>query len=136
MNEKVLKAQEQLKAVYDDGFAEINGREYKFMKMQHMQRRKVFAYFTSVQTKVQNHDFSFLDHGTYQGVEKVMFDSILYDGSALSKLPNHWDEFPEDYVTLVMTALGVISYPFMKGGNTASQSQNKEIMSPTLSKPM
>lgn len=136
MNPEQKEALSQVKAVYDDGFAEINGREYHFTVMRHQQRRSVFAFFSSVQREISRHDFSFLDDPRFKVVEKIMENAITFDGSLLSKLPEHWEEYPEDYLTLVSTAMGVISYPFMRGSNTDSPSPAGQLPKSSSKKPM
>ena len=130
------EALEMIKSVYDDGVAEINGRAYEFTKMRHEKRRRVFAFYTSIASDLQSGSFSFLDTPAFAGVEKVINDAVLFDRSALSRLPDHWDEYPEDYITFISTALGVISYPFLRGSNTGSQSQSGENASRKSLKPM
>lgn len=126
----------QVKAVYDDGFAEINGREYHFTKMRHKQRRSVFAFLTSVQESIQRGDFSFFDYPQFSNIEKIIADSVTFDGSLLSRCTDHWEGYPEDYVIFTVTALGVISYPFLGAGATASQSQSAQEAKSTLKKPI
>lgn len=109
---------EKLKNAYDDGVLEVNGREYEFTEMRHMKRRDVFAYFTTVQNAVQAGNFAFLSDPNFRHIEKIIGDHVTYDGSLLSKLADHWDEFPEDYLELIATSMGVISYPFMRGRRT------------------
>ena len=113
----VENAQAQIKAVFDDGFAEINGREYLFEKMNHKGRRKVFAYMSSIGPAITAGDFSFLDSNEFVPVERVISEYVSFDGMTLDKLKNHWDQYPQDYLTLTVTALGVISYPFTQGGS-------------------
>jgi hypothetical protein len=136
MNDQQKAALEQIKAVYDDGLAEINEREYHFLKMRHEQRRKVFAFYTAVAHEVQNGSFAFMDTPKFAEIEKVMFNSITFDGSLLTKLPEHWEEYSEDYVTLVATALGVISYPFLRGRLTDSTYQADQNQPSTFKKPI
>lgn len=109
-------AQEMIKAVYDDGEAEINGRTYKITTLTHKKRRKVFAFFTHHQHALSRGDFSCLESDEFQAVENVIENAVTFDGDLLSKRPTHWDECPEDYITFISTMLGVISYPFLKGG--------------------
>lgn len=130
------QALEQVRQVFEDGVATINGRDYCFLKMRHEQRIKVFAFYSSISSSLQEGSFEFLDSEKFREVSKVIFNSITYNGSLISKLPDHWEEFGEDYVTLVATALGVISYPFFRGQITSSRSQNAENVSDTLRKPM
>lgn len=112
----VEKAQEMIKAIYDDSEMEINGRKYRFTTMQHKRRRRVFAFYTHVMSQVQANDFSFLDTPEFEKVEQVLADSITYNDSLLSRIDNHWDKYPGDYMQFITVAMGVISYPFLAGG--------------------
>lgn len=112
-------AMEMIRAVFEDGEAEINGRVYAFHKMAHKQRRKVFAYYTAVAPRADAQDLSFLDEPGFEAVEAVINDAVSFDGSLLSRIgERHWEEFPGDYVTFILTALAVISYPFLPVGHT------------------
>lgn len=122
LEQQVAQAQAMIKAVYEDGVATINGRDYQFTTAQHAQRRKVFAYYTKIGRELQNEDFSFLDSPEFEPVERTINRLVLFEGQALAKLPNHWDEYPEDYLRFIPTAMGVISYPFLKGNVTGSGS--------------
>lgn len=112
------QAYAMIKAVYDDGVATINGRDYTFTKMVHKQRRKVFAFMTKVQDMMARGDMSFLDWEEFEKVEQVINNVVLFNGSALSKLDTHWESYAEDYVPFVTTAMGVISYPFLSASHT------------------
>lgn len=113
-------AHEMIKAIYEDGEAELtSGRVYKFSRMVHKERRKVFAFYTSIQEAAGRNDFSFLESDAFAAVEKIIENRVLFEGSALSKRATHWDEYPDDYVQLIMIALGVISYPFLSGAPTS-----------------
>lgn len=115
---EIQSAVAQIKAVYDEGVATINNRDYKFTTAAHRQRVTVFAFFSKVQHQIQAGDFSFLDTKEFEAVERVVSQVVTFDGSLLSKRPTHWEEFPEDYLTFIPTALGVISYPFLRGNLT------------------
>ena len=115
MEDKAQQAQDMIRAVYEEGVAEINGREYHITKLTHKKRRKVFAFFTHVQADLQKQDFSFLDTDRWAEVESVIENVVTFNGSLLSKLPDHWEQYPEDYLIFVSTMLGVISYPFLSG---------------------
>ena len=126
----------QIKAVYEDNEAEINGRKYRFQRMQHMERRKVFAFYSSVQHQLNASNFSFLDTPQFSEVEKTMFGAITIDGELVSKRRDHWEEFPEDYLQLVAVAMGVMSYPFIRASGIVSASQAATPATTTSSKPM
>lgn len=116
-NKEQLKAAiDQMKAVCEDGSATINGREYTFTAMTHSERVKVFSFYASPSNTAAINSFEFLDDPKYKEVEKVMFNRITFDNMQLSKIPNHFEEYPEDYILLISTAMGAMSYPFMRAG--------------------
>lgn len=113
------QAKTMIKAVHDDGEAEINERVYKFLKMTHKKRRKVFAFYTKVAGQVKNKDFSFLDTPEFEAVENVINGVVSFNDSLLSKIGDpHWEKYPDDYMPFISTALAVISYPFFPAGST------------------
>lgn len=136
LEEQRQAAMEQVRAVYEDGEAEINGRKYVFHRMQHVERRKVFAYYTSIQRQMQAQDFGFLDAPGFAAVESVMWGAITFNGELISKRRDHWEEYPEDYLQLVSVAMGVMSYPFIRAAGIASASQGVPQAKSTSGKPM
>lgn len=134
--EQRAAAMAQVRAVFEDGEAEVNGRKYAFHRMQHVERRKVFAFYSSVQRQVQVGDFSYLDSPQFAAVEQVMWNAISFGGDLLSKRRDHWEEFPEDYLQLVSVAMGVMSYPFIRAAGIASASQGAPDQRITSGKPM
>lgn len=134
--EKQAAAMAQIRAVYEDGEAEINGRTYKLHKMVHVDRRKVWAFFSSVQRQIQEGNFSYLDTPQFAAVEEVMWKNVSFDGATLSKLRDHWEEYPEDYMQLVSTVMGVMSFPFIRAAGIASASLAESQQTTTSSKPM
>lgn len=136
MQEQREKAVAMVRAVYEDGEAEINGRKYKFHKMTHVERRKVFAFYSSVAPQLRDDNMAFLDTPVYAAVEDVMWSNISFNGLTLNKLRDHWDEFPEDYIRLVATSLAVIAYPFTRAAGIASASQAGDQAKTSSEKPM
>ena len=126
----------QIRAVYEDGEAEVNGRIYKFHKMMHVERRKVFAFQSSVAQQLSAGNFAFLDTPAFAQVEEVMWKNVSFQGSAISKLRDHWEEYPEDYMKLVSATMGVMSYPFMRAAGIASVSQQDAPQTISSLKPM
>ena len=104
-----------LKSVHDDKCAEINGRQYHITKVNHKKRRKVFAFFSKVQNDVKYGNMWFLDSQEWADVEKTIENVVTFEGNLLSKLPDHWDNYPEDYLVFVSTMMGALSYPFLSG---------------------
>lgn len=109
------EALDMLKAVNDDGEAEINGRSYVLTKTVHKKRRKIFGFYTKHQKQIVASDYSFLDTPEFEVVEEIINNMVTFNGSLISRLPNHWEDYPEDYVWFVVTMLGSISYPFLRG---------------------
>jgi hypothetical protein len=113
-----VDALEQIKAVYDDQKAEINGREYEFKSFTHKQRRKVYAYYTSIVHEIENDSMAFLGTDAWESIEELICNHVVYDGVQLSKREDHWDRYAGDYILFIMTAMPVISYPFLAGSHT------------------
>lgn len=114
---QVKAARAQIAAVVKDGFAEINGREYHFIKMVHKQSRKVMTYYTSIQKDVNDGNLLFMDSNQFVPVERLISEYTTFEGMTLDKLKDHWDAHPSDYVKFTLMAMAVISYPLMGGGD-------------------
>lgn len=114
-----MDALEQIKAAYKDGKAEINGNEYTFSVTNHSRRVSIFAYYSSILRLIESADFSFLDTAEFKKVFKSIEDIVLFDGVQLSKRPQHWEEYEEDFIMFVCTAMAVLSYPFMSAKATS-----------------
>ena len=134
MNEEEAKA--QAKELYEAGEIEVNGRIYKLLKMRHEKRLEVFAFYSNVGKSVASGDFSSFVSPQFKHVQKVMFESITFDGVQLSKMKDHWEEYPEDFLQVVGTSMGVMSYPFIRGAGTNSQSHAGKPRKTTSKKPM
>lgn len=119
-DKEAKKAINTIKAVYDDGEAEINGRIYTFNKINHGKRRAVFSFYSGIAGSLQSGSMEFLDTEAFKKVEKIILSIVTCNGDILSVVGDkHWETYPEDYLMFVTTALGVISYPFMKGHHTS-----------------
>ncbi|WP_449555270.1 hypothetical protein [Lelliottia amnigena] len=130
--EQQKRALEMIKAVYADGYAEINGNRYDFAAMTHKKRRKVFAFFTGIASEMSRQSMEFLDTERFEEIERLIFDYVLFDGVQLSKQPDHFENYPGDYIMLITTSLQVISLPFMGGSNMNSRSEAPEVQKFTL----
>ena len=113
LNDEVNIAKDMARAIYEDKCATINGRDYVITNMNHGQRRKVFAYFTHIQSALSKGDFWFLETTEWADVERTIMKLVTFEGSTLSKRTNHWDEFPEDYLIFIQSMLPAFSYPFL-----------------------
>jgi hypothetical protein len=116
MTEKTKEAQEQIQQVYEDKAATLpSGKTYVITKMTHISRRTVFAFFTHIQDDLRRGDLWFLTSPEWEKVEAILFNAITVDDSLISKKPDHWEEYPEDYILFIQTMLPAVSYPFMRG---------------------
>lgn len=113
------QALEMIKAVYDDGVATINDRDYKFLTATHKKRLDVFAFFTKYQNEMQAGNMSCLASPEYGAVIKVIQSVVTFEDSTLNKLVGHWDTYPQDFLPFIQTAMGVICYPFLPGKPTS-----------------
>jgi hypothetical protein len=113
------KSLEMIKAVYEDGEAEIHGRKYKLLKMRHQKRLQVFAFFSGVQGELSKGSFSFMGQPGWEEIEKKICQHVTFNGDLLDKVPDHFEKFPEDYILFATTMLGAMSYPFLAGSLTA-----------------
>lgn len=126
----------QLKESFENGSLSINGREYEICKMTHGQRVKVFAYFTSIANDAMGGNFSFMDSDKFNEIEKVIYGLTKFNGDLLKVINKHFEDYAEDYIEFIVLAMGVISYPFLRGKITSSQSQETEVTQTTSKKPM
>lgn len=130
------EAKKQAKALYDAGEIEVNGRVYEILGMRHQKRLEVFAFYSEHGKQIAEGNFQSFVGQQFNHISKVMFEVVTFNGDQLSKLPDHWDKYPEDFLQVVGTLLGVMSYPFIRGSDTGSQSQGVKKQKTTLKKPM
>lgn len=136
-NPEATQALAQIRGVYEDKFAEINGRRYDYHPMRHLDRRAVFAFMSTVQGSLGTGDFGFLATEAYARVEPIMARACSCDGLILDKAGDWWDQHPEDYLIWVATSLQVISFPFFPGALTGSAAAAPSpTAAPRLRKPM
>lgn len=115
-DEKTKAAQDQIRQVYEDGEATMpSGNTYRLLKMNHVKRRTIFAYFTHIQHDLQRGDLWWMTTADWEKVERIISDHVTFEDSLLSKRPNHWEDYPEDYMIFVQTMLPAMSYPFIRG---------------------
>ena len=113
--QKILK---ETKKIYDDGKMDINKRSYPFVKMPFKEGRKVYAYFTSIQTDLMMGNLMFMESQEFLNIRNTMFDYIDFDGNRLNAINDndaHFEKYPEDYDDLISSAMLVFAYPFLKG---------------------
>tara|TARA_R100000655_G_scaffold15789_3_gene34812 strand:+ start:14188 stop:14550 length:363 start_codon:yes stop_codon:yes gene_type:complete len=111
------KRDDVVKGCYEDGSAEINGRSYKFCKVNHKKRLKIFGYASKISKLLNEGNLSFLGSDEQLAIEDLIFSNMTYNDSSLAKIDNHFEKYGEDYIPLFTMSLSVFSYPFMKGSH-------------------
>ena len=109
--EEILK---QIEEWSENSYFEINGRRYKISKLSHQFRLEVVAIYSQIESSITMENYGFLINKDFKNIMKKVDERILFEGSQISKLPNHFEEYPEDYLDYVSLSLKVISYPFYK----------------------
>lgn len=108
------------KAVFEEKSVEVNGRQYTLSNTTHEKRLKVFAFLTSM----AGSDLNWLNSKEWKEVQKILDNVIMYEGSALVRLNDHWEKYEEDFLMLYMGVMGGLSYPFMRGSLRSLESLN------------
>lgn len=111
-------AQDVIAQCYKDGSMEINSRKYVFLKTTHKKRLSIYSYMTSIAPQIAAGNFSFFDSQEWDRIESILSDMITIDDMVISKLPEHWEKYPQDYLLFTTTAMQVISHPFLAGNPT------------------
>ena len=81
-------------------------------------------------------NFAFMDSDKFNEIEKVIYGLTKFNGDLLKVINGHFEDYAEDYIEFIVLAMGVISYPFLRGKITSSQSQETEVTQTTSKKPM
>lgn len=103
---------EQLSTWHEQGFFEINERKYSVTKLTHQLRIEALSIFAKVETMQLVGDLGYLVDPKYKEIARKIEEKITFDGAKLSTLPNHWEQYPEDFILYGMISLKVICYPF------------------------
>lgn len=112
-----MNQQEQIKAVYEDGVATINGTDYVFTKFTHHERLKVLELLQNSTNQATGEMKIQWTSQEFKDVEKLINSKVLVDEMQISKHKDYWEqeENLEDYMPFIVTAVQVICYPFLKG---------------------
>lgn len=107
------KIKEIESVVNDNNKADINGRTYQLSKMTHKQRLPFLQYFQNVQPNPMTG--MSVEKMDLERTEDMLAPYVLFENATLKNLPNHFDKYPEDYLTYIDTMLMVVVFPFLKG---------------------
>ena len=114
MNQEILDGLNKIKEWHENQGFTINDREYKISPLSHQFRVEVVSLYSQIEAQIIMGNYSFLTREDFKKVMKKVDDFILFDGMQISKLPKHFEDFPEDYLDYVEMTLKAISYPFYK----------------------
>lgn len=99
---------------WDDKAITINGREYKMLHIPHQSALKVIGFAQRIEKgEIYTGDAGWME------LENTLRKYFSVDGDILIKTPKHFEDYPEDYMTFITYAVGVISFPFTKGTATS-----------------
>jgi len=113
-SEQVEANRAKVKEIFEDGFMEINGTEYKFTKFTHKNRLQVLAYSERLSART-----TVIGDSAWQNIEELINKKLTVNDVLLSKIPDYWEDHPQDYITAITYAIGVIIYPFQQGRATS-----------------
>ena len=105
---------EQIKQWNDNGEFIINDRTYKLTGLSHQFRVEVLSIYSQIEASIIMGNYKFLQDNEFKKIMTKVDDRVLFDGMQLSKLPKHFEEYPEDYLDYVAVSLKVICFPFYK----------------------
>lgn len=115
----MIDALAQVKAVYDEGVAELHGTSYTYSKFTHAERLKVFSFYSSLIKNQATGEvrMDFWDEPAFHQVQKLIDSKVLVDGVQISKRDAYWEqeENMDDFLPLMLLSLQVITYPFLRG---------------------
>ena len=114
MEEQRKQIIEQLEEWYKNGYFEVNGREYKLSKMTHQFRVEVLAVYSEIEPMLLSGNYGFMTEDKFKRIIKKIEDKILFDGMQISKRPQHWEDYEEDYLDFVALSMKIICFPFYK----------------------
>ena len=116
--QEIIEQQKLVEQAYKDNFVIINSNKYKFCKLNHSQRKKIFSYFTKIRNFIENKDFSFMGESEWDDIEALINDITLVNNNLISKIPNYWETNCADFIKFMSIAMVVISYPFFRESST------------------
>lgn len=100
---------ELVKKIHEDKEMVINERVYAMLKFDHKTRLEIMGMVQEMESGK-----STIGSKDWQYAERLLCERFTYKNSSIAKIKDHWEDFPEDYLTFMMYALQVVIYPFLK----------------------
>jgi len=104
----------QLEEWHTQGMFTLNDRDYKISKLSHQFRIEVISVYSQIEAQLLTGNYGFLQNEDFKRIMKKVDEKIMFDNMTISKLSNHFEEYPEDYLDYVAISLKVICYPLYK----------------------
>lgn len=126
-----------IKQIHESGGFDVGSRQYTFAKMPYKIGKKIFAYLTVVASDLEAGNMGFIDSDKFEkDIEPLLMKYVLIDGFKLDTVPDHFDEYPGDYMQFVMMSLQGFAAPFLPESATNSHLTEQDQKTVTLKKPM
>ena len=91
----------------------IGDRCYQFIKIPHEKRLMVFSFYSAHVQAIEVGDFSFFGFDqNFKKIRTIIESCLKCDGALLSTKKQHWDEYPSDFMPIIMTSFVYFSKPF------------------------
>lgn len=113
--EQEKRARDLVVDIAKEGKMTLNGCEYVLTNATHKSRLAVFAFFTKIMPYLAEANFDFINLPDWEKVNGILETLWVVDGFSISKLPNHWDEHPENWAKFVQLGMQVVAYPLLQG---------------------
>lgn len=92
---------ETLLQSYNDGELTVNGRTYELLKTNFQEMLMLVQGIGLLQYFETPGDDDVTSKPLYKKCENIVMKNIMYNGMQLCKLPDHFNEYPEDYLLLI-----------------------------------
>ena len=102
---------EQIKQWNNEGEFLINDRTYKLTGLSHQFRVEVLSIYSQIEANIIMGNYGFLNRDDFKKMMVKVEERVLFDGMQLSKLPKHFDEYPQNFRDFIATSLKVIVAP-------------------------
>ena len=109
--EEQEKALELLKQWNDNGEFTVKETTYKLVNQSHQFRADVLSIYSQIEANIIMGNYGFLNRDDFKKMMVKVEERVLFDGMQLSKLPKHFDEYPQNFRDFIATSLKVIVAP-------------------------
>lgn len=109
--EEQEKTLELLKEWNNNGEFIVKDTTYKLTNQSHQFRAEVLSIYSQIEANIIMGNYQFLQRDDYKKVMAKVEERVLFEGMQLSKLPKHFEEYPQNFRDFIATSLKVIVAP-------------------------